>query len=48
MDALDVLVRVYTKEMDDGKIQIRLEKQEYLNKTLAGAISERLSVEEEV
>lgn len=48
IDALDVLVRVYTKEMDDGRIHIRLEKQEYLNKTLAGAISERLSVEEEV
>ncbi|WP_149862912.1 hypothetical protein [Candidatus Nitrosocosmicus sp. SS] len=44
IDALDVLVRVYAKEMDDGRIQIRLEKQEYLNKTLAGAISERLLV----
>ncbi|MDR4490460.1 MAG: hypothetical protein R2685_06105 [Candidatus Nitrosocosmicus sp.] len=44
IDALDVLIRVYTKEMDDGRIQIRLEKQEYLNKILTGAISERLSV----
>lgn len=42
IDALDVLVRVYTKEMDDGKIRIRLEKQEYPNKTFAGAINERL------
>jgi ribosomal protein L19E len=42
MDALDVLARVYTKEMDDGKIRIRLEKQEYPNKTFAEAIYERL------
>ncbi|MDR4490234.1 MAG: hypothetical protein R2685_04955 [Candidatus Nitrosocosmicus sp.] len=42
MDALDVLARVYTKEMHDGKIRIRLEKQEYPNKTFAEAIYERL------
>jgi hypothetical protein len=48
IDALEVLVRVYTKEMENGRTKIRLEKQEYPNKTFAGAIYERLLVEEEV
>lgn len=38
----DVLVRAYSKGMEDGKTIIRLERQEYPKKTFAGAIEEKL------
>jgi hypothetical protein len=37
-----VLVRAYTKTMKDKKIRMRLEHQEYPNKTLPVAIEEKL------
>jgi hypothetical protein len=37
------LVRAYTKTMKDKKIRIRLERQEYPNKTLSEAIEEKLN-----
>jgi hypothetical protein len=38
----NALVRVYTKEMRDRKTRIRLERQEYPDKTFADAIEEKL------
>jgi hypothetical protein len=40
--AQDALTRIYSKQMKDNKIRIRLERQEYPNKDLAGAIEEKL------
>lgn len=42
-DAQEVLTRIYAKQMKDGKKRIRLERQEYPNKSLADAIEEKLN-----
>jgi len=43
-DAMDVMIRVYTKEID-AKTRIRIEKQEYPQRTLIQAIEERLATD---
>jgi hypothetical protein len=40
----NVLVRAYSKGLEDGKARIRLERQEYPKKTLADAIEEKLNL----
>ena len=42
-DAQGILLRLYTKQMKDGKIRIRPEKQEYPNKELDKAIEAKLN-----
>jgi hypothetical protein len=44
-DSEHVLIRAYTKTMRDGKTRIRLERQEYPNKTLPKIIEEKLNAE---
>jgi hypothetical protein len=41
-DAQHVIIRAYTKQFEDKKIRIRLEKQEYPNKSIFDAINDRL------
>jgi hypothetical protein len=41
--AENVLVRAYTKDLKDKETRIRLERQEYPNKTFAKAVEEKLN-----
>jgi len=42
-DAEGILIRIYSKQMKDGKIRIRSEKKEHPRKSLAEAIEEKLN-----
>ena len=42
-EAQGVLIRIYSKQMKDGKVRPRLEKQEYPNKELDKAIEDKLN-----
>jgi hypothetical protein len=39
----NALIRAYSKDMKGGKTRIRLERQEYPNKSLADAVMDKLS-----
>jgi hypothetical protein len=41
--AENVLVRVYTKDLKEKETRIRLERQEYPNKTFVEAVEEKLN-----
>ena len=40
--AQHALITVYSKDWNDGKSRVRIEKQEYPQKPLAGALEEKL------